>query len=166
MNVLENGFYLMLLVFSNIVAILQLIAAIKWPHVARFSFFILFAWACVANFYISQKTPEVYLDYAAVTWSSFYRNFINNWFAQHIQVTVGFIATCQGLIAISMLLKGAVLKIGYLGAIFFLLSILPLGLGSAFPCTGIMAAAIFVLLKKFNNRYAWQKHEFANINFV
>src|SRR3978361_1296736 len=101
MNVLENGFYLMLLVFSNIIAIAQLMAAIKWPHIARFSFFILFAWACWANFSISQKMPEVYLDYAAVTWSSLYRNFINNWFAQHIRLMVGFIATCQGLIAIA-----------------------------------------------------------------
>jgi hypothetical protein len=165
MEVLYNGYYIMLLLFSNIIAIMQLIAAIKWPHVARFSFFILFGCACWVNFSLSQKTPKVYLDYADVTWSSWYRYFISNWFAQHTRLAVGFIATCQGLIAISMLLRGFILKTGYIGAIVFLISVLPLGLGSSFPCTGIMAAAIFVLLKKYNNKYALKKHVYLSTEF-
>jgi hypothetical protein len=74
-----------------------------------------------------------YLEYADLTWSSWYRSFIKGWFADHIQLAVGLIATCQGLIAISMLLKGWLYKIGSVGAIIFLLSILPFGVGSGFP---------------------------------
>jgi hypothetical protein len=39
MNGLDNKLYVTLLIISNLVAILQLIAAIKWPRIARLSFF-------------------------------------------------------------------------------------------------------------------------------
>jgi hypothetical protein len=157
MKGLENQTYLVLLIISNAIAILQLIAAIKWPRIARLSFFFLFAWACWMNWKTSQQHPQYYLEYADLSWSNWYRNFINDWFAEHIQLVVNFIATCQGLIAISFLLKGWIYKIGSIGAIIFLLSILPFGVGSGFPCTAIMAFAIFILLKKNRNQFLWQK---------
>lgn len=155
MKGLDNQLYVTLLIISNVVAILQLIAAIKWPRVARLSFFLLFAWASWTNWTQSQRSPQFYLEYADLTWSNWYRNFINGWFADNIQLAVGIVATCQGLIAFSMLLKGWIYKIGSVGAIIFLLSILPLGVGSGFPCTAIMAAAIVVLLKKHGHEYIW-----------
>lgn len=155
MKGLDNQVYVTLLIVSNVVAILQLIAAIKWPRIARLSFFLLFAWASWANWTESQRTPQFYLEYADLTWSSWYRDFIKGWFADHIQLAVGFVAVCEGLIAISMLLKGWLYKIGSVGGIVFLLSILPFGVGSGFPCTGIMAIALIILLKKHNNEFIW-----------
>jgi len=155
MKGLDNHVYVILLVISNIVAILQLIAAIKWPRIARLSFFLLFAWASWTNWTESLRAPQFYLEYADLTWSSWYRSFIKGWFAGHIQLAVGFVAISQGLIAISMLLKGWIYKIGSVGAIIFLLSILPFGVGSGFPCTAIMAAAIFVLLRKHEHEFIW-----------
>jgi len=155
MKGLDNHVYVILLVISNIVAILQLIAAIKWPRIARLSFFLLFAWASWTNWTESLRAPQFYLEYADLTWSSWYRSFIKGWFADHIQLAVGFVAISQGLIAISMLLKGWIYKIGSVGAIIFLLSILPFGVGSGFPCTAIMAAAIFVLLRKHKHEFIW-----------
>jgi hypothetical protein len=155
MKGLNNQLYLTLLIIINIIAILQVIAAIKWPRIARLSFFLLFAWASWANWTELQRAPQSYLEYADLTWSNWYRNFIRGWFAEHIQLAVGFVATCEALIAISMLLRGWVYKIGSAGAIIFLLSILPFGVGSGFPCTAIMAIAIFILLKKHNNEFIW-----------
>jgi len=157
MKGLDNELFVILLIVSNVVAILQLIAAIKWPRIARFSFFLLFAWASWANWIESQLRPQYYLDYANLTWSDRYRDFINGWFSGHIQLAVGFIAIGQGLIAISMLLKGWIFRTGSLGAIIFLLAILPFGVGSGFPCTAIMAAAIIVLLRIHNNEFIWEK---------
>jgi len=74
-----------------------------------------------------------------------------------MQLVVGFIASCQGLIAVAILLKGWIFRVGCIGAIVFLLAILPLGIGSGFPCTAIMAAALVVLLWKHNNNYLWEK---------
>jgi hypothetical protein len=155
MKGLDNQLYVILLLISNGIAILQLIAAIKWPRLARLSFFLLFAWACWMNWTTSHQTPDVYIDYANLTWSHWYSNFIHGWFAAHIQSAVGSIAICQGLIAITMLLKGWIYKAGCMGAILFLLCIVPFGVGSGFPATIIMAAAVIILLK--NNTFIWQK---------
>lgn len=159
MKGLDNDLYVVMLIISNAVAVLQLIAAWKWPRIARLSFFLLFAWASWMNWTTSQQSPQFYLEYADLTWSNWYYEFINGWFADHIQLAVGFVATCQGLIAISLLLKGWIFRIGAIGAIIFLLAILPLGVGSGFPCSGIMAIAIAVLLRKHNNRFLWEKQK-------
>ena len=157
MKGLDNQLYMTLLIVSNIVAILQLIAAITWPRIARLSFFLLFAWASWTNWTESQRTPQFYLEYADLTWSTWYRSFIKGWFADHIQLAVGLIATCQGLIAVSMLLKGWVYMVGSVGGMIFLLSILPFGVGSGFPCTAIMATALFILLKKHDIEFIWSR---------
>ena len=138
-------------------AILQLIAAVKWPGIARISFFLLFAWASWTNWKTSQQKPQFYLDYADLAWSEWYRTFIHGWFAENINPVVGFIATCQGLIAISMLLKVWIFKIGSIGAIVFLISILQFGVGSGFPCTATMSVAIYILLKTHNNKFVWER---------
>jgi hypothetical protein len=154
----EHSIYYLLLVISNVIAIFLLVSAYKWPRVSRLSFFILFAWACQANWSLSISAPVVYLDYADFTWSKTYAYFINGWFANHIGLSVGIIATCQGLIAISLLLKGVVYKIGSIGAIVFLIAIVPFGLGSGFPCTIIMSIALGVLLKNRGLNFIWRKN--------
>jgi hypothetical protein len=60
---------------------------------------------------------------------------------------VGFIATCQAFVAISILLKGWIFKTGCIGAIIFFLPYAPLGVGAAFPCTVIMAWHYLFCLK-------------------
>jgi hypothetical protein len=154
----ENHTYVILLVISNVVAIIQLVLSVKCPRIARLSFFLLFAWASWTNWTESRNTPQFYLEYAELTWISGYRNFINGWFSKHIGEVIGIIAVCQGLMAISMLLKGWIFKLGSIGAIIFLLAILPLGVGAGFPCTGIMAVAIFTLLRKSENEFIWKKN--------
>ena len=156
MKGLDNQLYVILLLISNAIALLQLFASFKWPRIARLSFFSLFAWACWMNWTTSQQTPEVYLDYANLTWSRWYGNFIHGWFAQHIQLAVGAIAICQAFIAVAFLLKGILFKAGCIAAAIFLLCIVPFGVGSGFPATVIMAAAVIVLLKQ-HRLFVWQK---------
>jgi hypothetical protein len=156
MKGLDNEVYIILLLISNTVAILQLIAAVRWPRIAIVSFFLLFAWAGWTNWKISQQTPQLYLEYADLTWSGWYRTFINGWFAGHIKFAVGFVAIGQGLIALSMLMRGLIFKSGCIGGILFLLAILPLGVGAGFPCTAIMAIAMFILLRKHRNSFFWK----------
>lgn len=159
MNGWDNEQYLFLLIISNAVAILQLAAAIKWPRIAKTSFVILFAWAGWTNWTTSQQHPEFYLEYASLAWINWYSNFINGWFAENIKFAVGFVAICQVLISISMLLKGWIFKTGGIGAMIFLISISPLGVGSGFPCTAIMAITIYILLKKHSNQFIWETNK-------
>jgi hypothetical protein len=154
MKGLEDQTYLFALIAFNVLALFFVFSAFQWPRIARVLFFLLFAWASWTNWRISQHNPAAYLEYAELTFSGFYRNFINGWFSGHIQLAVGFIATCQALIAVSMFLKGWIFKTGCVGAILFLLSIAPLGVGSGFPCTIIFAFALVVLFKK-GKEYCW-----------
>ena len=156
MKGLENQTYLIGYLISNVVAILMLLSAWKWPRVGRLLFCLLFAWACWINWKTVTQSPRVYLDYAELAFSDWYKQFIRGWFSGHIKLVVGFIATCQGLIAMAMLLRGWIFKAGLIGGITFLLSILPFGVGSAFPATLIMAAGMYLLLRSKPD-YLWRK---------
>lgn len=158
MTDLESRIFLIAYIASNVVGLIMLVSAIKWPRVARILFCVLFAWACWANWKISSESPSAYLDYADAAFLDSYKQFINGWFSKNIPLVVGFIATCQGLIALSMLFNNILFKIGCIGGIIFLVAILPLGFYAAFPCTLIMAAAMFIMLIK-QKHFRWYKHQ-------
>ena len=65
-------------------------------------------------------------------------------------LVVGFIATAQAFIAVSLLLKGRIYKAGIIGGVIFLIAIAPLGVGSAFPCTLLLALALGMIYKNHN----------------
>ena len=141
----DNPSYLIMWTAFNLLAILFVFAAVKSPKTGRLLFFLLFGWACWMNFTTSQRSPQDYQQYADLALSSWYSEFIRGWFRKNTTPVVGLIAACQGLIALSMLLKGWVFKIGCAGATLFLVAIAPLGMGSGFPCTLIFAAALVIL---------------------
>src|SRR5215469_13676826 len=136
----ELSNYLTLYIISNAVAVIMLFVAWKAPRFARLLFILLFAWASYTNWSYAVNNPNAYLNYSDLSLLNTYKQFILGWFSRHISIAVGFIATCQALIAISMLLKGWIFKTGCIGAIMFLIAIAPLGVGAAFPCTIILAA--------------------------
>ena len=147
--------YLLAYIISNIIALLFLFASVKRPFLARALFILLFGWASWQNWTIALNTPEVYRDYADFAILPLYKSFITGWFSRHILLSVGFIATMQGLVAIGLLFRGLVFRLACIGGIIFLLAILPLGVGSAFPAslTGAIALA-FVFRTK--DSYIWQ----------
>jgi hypothetical protein len=156
MEALENQVYFIAYIISNVFSLILLWSAWKWPRIARMLFSLLFAWACWANWTTVTQSPQAYVDYADLSFSGWYRQFIRGWFSRHIEIMVGIIATCQGLIALSMWGKGWVYKAGAAGAILFLVAIFPFGIGSAFPATLIMAAAMCLIWNN-GHHYLWQK---------
>jgi len=160
MKGLENDNNLILFIISNAVSLLVLWAAWKNTRLARLLFFLLFAWASWTNWNTALFSPGTYLGEADLTFFNFYREFILGWFSGHITEAVGFIATCQALIAISMILKRWWLKAGGIGAIIFLLAIAPLGVGSAFPCTVILAGAMYIVLMAPGHNFLWMRNKY------
>ena len=150
MNGLENKVYLIAYIISNTFALLVLLFSWKHIKLCRMAFVILFGWASWANWTTAINSPDDYLDYAAFSFLPFYKHFIQGWFSNHICLIVGFIATVQAFIAISLILKGWVYKIGIIGGVLFLISIAPLGVGSAFPCTLLLALALGIIYKNHN----------------
>jgi hypothetical protein len=153
----ENQSYLIAYIISNVVALLMLWAAKGQPRMARLLFFLLFAWASWTNWTIAIRNPQFYIEYADLSFLSVYRQFIRGWFSRHISDVVGFIATCQAIIAVSMLLKGWILKTGIIGAIVFFVGIAPLGVGSAFPFSVTASLALYFIWRSRVDNYLWVK---------
>jgi hypothetical protein len=152
---LDNPVFLAMYVVANTVGLVLLTAAVRRPHAARWMFILLFAWAGWTNYSTAVNDPEAYLEYADLTWSQTYRDIILGPFAEHIVRYVGLVALCQALIALSLLLKGFVMQVGCWGGIVFLLSITPFGIGSGFPCTLVMALALFLTMRKERRHWPW-----------
>ena len=141
---------------SNLVAVLLLWVAWKKPALARALFFLLFAWASWFNTTTALHRPEIYTGYAPFAFLDVYRRFILGFFAQHTAPLVLGIAAGQAGIALGMLAKRRLFRLGCAGGIVFLLCIAPLGLGSAFPCTALMAAGMWLLYREGSGKWLWQ----------
>jgi hypothetical protein len=149
-------------ILSNIIAILILIAAWLRPPIARVAFVLIFSIACWVNWQTVIVIPEAYQTFAQVAVLPWYQQFIQGWFRDHTLLLVGFIATCQGLIAMALLGRGWVYKAALLAGTIFLLAVIPLGFGSAFPCTLILAIALILLWRRdvplFSNKLPVMHH--------
>lgn len=156
MDYSNNQVVIIGVIISNIVALFMLFLSWKKVGIARLLFLVLFTWAGITNITTALKNPHVYLEYADFALIGFYKDFIRGFFSKHITVLVIAIAICQLLTAISMLLKGWIFKLGCVAGMIFLLSILPLGLGSGSPSPLIWAIGLFVLFRKTENRFLWQ----------
>lgn len=141
-------------IITNGIAVIFVFLSWRNPKVGRVLFFTLFFLASCLNLYTATQRPDVYQYFAGLTWLNVYRQFILGWFKDNSDWFVTGIAIGQMLIAISMWLKGSLLKLGALGAIFFFVSISPFGFGSAFPATLIMAFAMFFIFKSADHERA------------
>lgn len=140
-------------IITNGIAVMFVFLSWRNPKFGRMLFFVLFLSASVLNLYTASQRPDVYQYFAEMTWLDIYREFITGWFKSNASWFVTAIAIGQLLIAILMWSQRSWLKIGALGAIFFFISIAPLGFGSAFPATLIMAIGVY-----FTSKTADQEH--------
>jgi hypothetical protein len=132
----------------NALSFILLYVCLKWQKAGRYIFGFVFLAASGVNSYLGLFRPSVYLDYGELTWFSFYKAFIYGFFSQHTTAVILIIAACQFLIALGLFLGGKLFVPAILGATVFLLAIVPLGVGSAFPATLIMSLGLLYLLKK------------------
>jgi uncharacterized membrane protein YwaF len=140
--------YLALYLAANAFALGTLALAFWRRDVARWVVVAVFGWAAVTNAMTALEQPELYLDYATLTPSAWYRDFINGWFSQHIQATVIAIAIGQAIIAAVLSSSRSSLRwVGAAGAWIFLAAIAPLGVGSGFPFSLTFGAALLVSLE-------------------
>lgn len=133
---------------SNIVSAALLLSAFKWPRLTRVLFVLIFLAAGLFNMYTALTRPEEYLGYGEMAVLELYRHFIYGFFSEHTQAIVLVIAS--GQLCVSALLTGSghLLRLGVAGGVIFLIAITPLGIGSAFPATLLMAAALIVMQRR------------------
>ncbi|PSL34668.1 hypothetical protein [Chitinophaga ginsengisoli] len=133
---------------SNLVAVLIVYISFIKPVFGRMCMSLLFIAAAVVNSVISISHPEIYRTYASLAALPAYEQFINGFFGRHVTSLVLFIAVGQFGIGLALLWKGPVEKIALTCAIIFLVAIAPLGAGSSFPCSLILAIACLLLLRE------------------
>jgi hypothetical protein len=141
---------------ANGFAFAVLAVAFWRPQVVRWLAVAVFAWASVTNTRAALAQPALYLDYAGLTASSLYRNFILGWFSQHVRLIVVSIAAGQLVIA-ALLASPRVphRRLGTCGALVFLLAIAPLGVGAGFPFPLTFGAALLLSLDTLRVRSSW-----------
>jgi hypothetical protein len=139
---LDHDNNLNMLLIANLVSAILLVVAWFRPSWARVAFIVLFGWASWKNWTTVRDEPALYMEYADLTWSSLYARFIQGWFAEHTKTVVSLIAFSQLLIATGISWKGRVFQLACGGGILFLLAIAPLGTGSGFPCSVLLAIAL------------------------
>ena len=128
---------------SNLFSLLLLWLNWKRPRVGLVLFGFIFILAGIFNFYTASTTPEIYLQYASWALFDFYVEFIGGFFRDHAGMIVKMIAVGQILIGVMLLIKKREMKLpAIIGGILFFIAIAPLGLGSAFPATLIMALGL------------------------
>jgi len=156
MNGWNNPAYVLALIISNIIALIILYFAWSRPGIARFLLFLLFAWAAYTNWNMAMQSPQEYVNFADLAFLGFYKNFIRGWFSQHGAWLIAAIAIGQLLIALAMLWKGWLFRLGTIGGFIFMIAIIPLGVGSAFPFPIITAITFYLLYRKKNIDILWK----------
>ncbi|MEW5934291.1 MAG: hypothetical protein AB1816_11990 [Bacillota bacterium] len=132
---------------SNVVSLGLVLLAIRWPRLARALFALIFLGAGVFNLTMAVRDPQVYLVYAR--WAvDLYRRFILGAFSQHTTAIVVAIALGQVTVGVLLAVNRRFLWLGVTGGIIFLLAIAPLGVGSAFPSTLLMAVALYLMWRR------------------
>jgi len=131
---------------SNAIALLLLVLAIKRPLISRAIISLIFLGAGCYNGILAIYYPARYLVYADLTASPLYETFIRGAFSRHITSYIMSIAVMQLITGILIGWKRGWMKAALGAAAFFLIAIAPLGAGSAFPCSALLAIACMILI--------------------
>ena len=139
---------------SNLVALGLVLTAWRWPRVTRYLFALIFLAASLANTVIVLKSPSSYVEgYGELAVLPIYKSFIYGFFSRYTIPIVLLIALGQVILFGLLSFKESLVFWGVLAASFFLFTITPLGLGSAFPCTLILTLALWIMLWKLQQPY-------------
>lgn len=135
-------------IISNLISMLIIVITIIRPVFGRMILSLIFISAAIINTVIVLANPEVYRIYASLAALPAYEDFINGSFSDYTVAYILIIAVGQLLIGLGLAWKGIYETIALTGAIIFLLAIAPLGAGSSFPCTLLLAIAAAILLRE------------------
>ncbi|WP_343670865.1 hypothetical protein [Chitinophaga sp.] len=130
---------------SNAGAVLILLISIWSKRAGHIIIALMFLVAAVVNAVQAIYTPHKYDIYELVAALPVYEYLISNVFLIHITLYILLMMVFQLVVGIGVLYQK---KAALLAAIVYLLALAPLGAGSSFPSTVILAVACLILMKK------------------
>jgi hypothetical protein len=131
---------------SNLISLILIVICFRWVRSGRLIWGVLFITASIINVYIAWTEPELYPQaYGESAAVGVYKTFIMGWFAEHVALVVTIIGVGQFLVGIGLVFGGPLLYPALWGGALFFLAIAPLGIGSAFPSTVLMALSFWII---------------------
>ncbi len=141
--------FLVPFIISNMFSLILIFVCYKWPKAGKIVWGIIFFGAGVFNILTATTEPHIYVEaYGPAAVLPFYRDFIYGVFSRYAALFVTLIACGQLITAVFLFWPNNAFRFGIIGGIIFLLAISPLGLGSAFPSTLLMAVSLMLLWRK------------------
>ncbi len=136
---------------TNVISLILIGICAKWPRLGSFIWGIIFFLAGVYNGLMTIQQPEAYQIYGE-TAVPYYKGFIHGSFAENTALFILIIALSQIMISVGLFIKDKLYKIALIGGIVFLIAITPLGIGSAFPATLLMAVSLILLYRNYSKK--------------
>ena len=131
----------------NIAVLCLLLAAVKWPRIARALVRALVVGGSAWNLFASLTMPQFYVETYGPLATPPYAAFIYGPFAANPALFVVPIAIGELTIGFLTSGTGKALQLGMVGAMVFLLAIAPMGVGSAFPFSILGMVAAYLLFR-------------------
>ncbi|MBP7496373.1 MAG: hypothetical protein KA792_01740 [Bacteroidales bacterium] len=137
-------------IITNLFSIGLIYLAYKHPKACILSFAGIFFIAAIVNIILVFKDSDTYVNgFGPNAYFDFYKSFIYEEFKLRTQLYVLLIAIGQFLISIFLISRlWLIFNMGINGGIIFLLAIAPLGVGSAFPASILMAIAMIMMKRR------------------
>lgn len=145
--------YLIPYIIVNLISIILFAITIKSYKKAMKVFGVLFLVSALYNTYKVFTKPIVFVNlFGRMTPFSGIRDFIFGDFRDHIILYIVLMSIYQLLISWCLFKETKLLKYGIFGGIIFLLAVSPLGVGSAFPSSLLMALSMYLIHLKIVKR--------------
>jgi hypothetical protein len=140
--------YMLPIILANLIAVVLALSSYNFPRFMRFIWGLIFIIAGIVNLINVYNEPGIYVDAFGPSAIEPYREIIYGVFAKHSDIYVTLIAAAQVIIGGLIWSARFWYFLGLTGGIIFLLAIAPLGVGSAFPCTVILAIGLILMMRK------------------
>ncbi|MFO8235393.1 MAG: hypothetical protein R6U04_08330 [Bacteroidales bacterium] len=144
--------YMIPVIISNILAVILMLLSFHFTNFMRFLWGIIFMIAGIINLITVYNNPQIYISGFGPAAIDYYKEIIYGPFSENPGLYVTLIAAGQIIAGALMWSKHLWYNIGILGGIIFFIAIAPLGVGSAFPSSLIMAVGLFPLLLKWRKK--------------
>jgi hypothetical protein len=140
--------YMLPVILTNLVALVITLLSYNFPRFMRFIWGIIFIVAGTINLITVYNEPGIYIDAYGPAAIDCYKDMIYGPFSKQPAVYVTLIAVGQIIVAGLIWSRGFWYYLGLLGGVIFLLAIAPLGVGSAFPSSVILAFGLIFMMRK------------------
>lgn len=157
---LQEPIIMTFVVIVNLIAIIMTYLTFKKPGYGRFLFGGMFLLAGIFNLYYAFFNPDEFIYYTEFAVFDLYKEFFIGIYSDNSKLILMSIAGAQLVTGFGFWSKGAFVKYASIAGIIFLIGILPMGLGAAFPSTLIMAAGIYKTYTRSFNKNLWDKFKF------